>query len=224
MLQGIPFFQCIARGQLCCNPSMQSVDKPLRRRVCVFCGSKMGEGTAYRAEAVALGTLLGKAGLGLVYGGAQVGLMGALADAALAHGGEVIGVIPSSLADVEVAHQRLTRLDVVETMHQRKALMAQEADAFVALPGGFGTLDEFFEILTWAQLGIHSKPCVLVNTGGYYDHLLSFLQVATDQGFLREKYYALIHVVENAAQAVQRMQKLWEALPVDHAPPAEPAP
>jgi uncharacterized protein (TIGR00730 family) len=203
---------------------MQSVDKRIRRRVCVFCGSKSGVAPEYRAEAVGLGSLLGEAGLGLVYGGAQVGLMGALADAVLALGGEVIGVIPRSLADVEVAHQGLSKLVVVETMHERKALMAQEADAFVALPGGFGTLDEFFEILTWAQLGIHAKPCVLVNTAGYFDHLLSFLQVAIDQGFLKAKYYGYINVVENSAEAVERLQKLWETLPVDHAVPGEPAP
>src|SRR5271168_4272970 len=166
---------------------MQSMGEPLRRRVCVFCGSNPGVKQAYRAEAVTLGRLLGEAGLGLVYAGAQVGLMGALADSALAHGSEVIGVIPRSLAGIEVAHQRLSRLVLVETMHERKALMAQEADAFVALPGGFGTLDEFFEILTWAQLEIHTKPCLLVNTTGYYDHLLSFLGVAIDQGFLKAK-------------------------------------
>src|SRR5277367_5418639 len=172
---------------------MHSVDERVRRRVCVFCGSSPGVKQAYRAEAVALGRLLGEAGVGLVYGGAQVGLMGMLADAALAHGSEVIGVIPRALAGVEVAHQGLSRLVLVETMHERKALMVQEADAFVALPGGFGTLDEFFEILTWAQLGIHAKPCVLVNTAGYYDHLLSFLRVAIDEGFLKPKNEALIH-------------------------------
>ena len=141
----------------------------------------------YRAEAVALGRLLGEAGLGLVYGGAQVGLMGALADAALANGSEVIGVIPRVLAGVEVAHQGLSQLVLVETMHERKAMMAQEADAFVALPGGFGTLDEFFEILTWAQLGIHAKPCLLVNTGGYFNHLLSFLRSPSIRASSRRK-------------------------------------
>ena len=199
---------------------MQSIG----RRVCVFCGSSTGLRPEYLAEAVAFGRLLGKAGLGLVYGGAQVGLMGALADAALANGGEVIGVIPRSLAAVEVAHQGLSRLDVVETMHERKALMAQEADAFVALPGGFGTLDEFFEILTWAQLGIHTKPCLMVNTGGYYNHLLSFLEVAIEEGFLKGENRAYIQVVGNAAEALQRVQKLWETLPVYHVAPGEPAP
>ena len=190
----------------------------------MFCGSNLGTKPAYRDEAVALGRLLGKAGLGLVYGGAQVGLMGVLADSALEHGSEVIGVIPRSLAAVEVAHQGLSRLVVVDTMHQRKAIMAQEADAFVALPGGFGTLDEFFEILTWAQLGIHAKPCVLVNTAGYYDRLLSFLEGTIDQGFLKREYYASIHVVADATEALNCMQKLWKALPIDHAAPAEPAP
>jgi uncharacterized protein (TIGR00730 family) len=178
----------------------------------------------YRAEAVALGRLLGEAGLGLVYGGAQVGLMGALADAALAHGSEVIGVIPRALAGVEVAHQKLSQLVLVETMHERKALMAQEADAFVALPGGFGTLDEFFEILTWAQLGIHAKPCLLVNTGGYYDHLLNFLEIAIEHGFLKAENRAYIHVVGSAAEALQCMQELWQTLPVSHVAPAKPAP
>ncbi len=203
---------------------MQSKAKEIGRRVCVFCGSNSGVRPEYRAEAVTLGRLLGEAGLGLVYGGAQVGLMGALADAALAHGSEVIGVIPNALAGVEVAHQNLTRLVMVETMHERKALMAQEADAFVALPGGFGTLDEFFEILTWAQLGIHTKPCLLVNTTGYYDQLLSFLGIAIDQGFLKEKNRALIHVAGSAAEALQCMQSLWKSLPVNHKPPAKPAP
>jgi uncharacterized protein (TIGR00730 family) len=203
---------------------MHSVDEQFRRRVCVFCGSSLGVKPAYRSEAVTLGRLLGEAGLGLVYGGAQVGLMGALADAALANGGEVIGVIPRTLAGIEVAHQRLSQLVLVDTMHERKALMAQEADAFVALPGGFGTLDEFFEILTWAQLNIHAKPCVLVNTGGYYDHLLSFLHVAVDQGFLKQENFALIHIVADAAEALKCMQKLWQSLPMSHVAPAEPAP
>ena len=203
---------------------MHSVDEQFRRRVCVFCGSSLGVKPAYRSEAVTLGRLLGKTGLGLVYGGAQVGLMGALADAALANGGEVIGVIPRTLAGIEVAHQRLSQLVLVDTMHERKALMAQEADAFVALPGGFGTLDEFFEILTWAQLNIHAKPCVLVNTGGYYDHLLRFLQVAIDQGFLKRENFALIHIVADAAEALKCMQKLWQSLPMSHVAPAEPAP
>jgi uncharacterized protein (TIGR00730 family) len=181
-------------------------------------------GPAYRAEAVALGSLLGKAGLGLVYGGAQVGLMGALADASLAHGGQVIGIIPRMLAGVEVAHQNLSRLILVETMHERKAKMAQEADAFVALPGGFGTLDEFFEILTWAQLGIHNKPCLLVNTGGYFDHLLSFLQIAIDQGFLKAANRAYVQVAGSSEEALRLIQRQWKDQPIRHVAPAKPAP
>ncbi len=203
---------------------MQSKTREVGRRVCVFCGSNPGVRPEFRAEAVGLGALLGKAGLGLVYGGAQVGLMGALADAALANGSEVIGVIPRALAGVEVAHQGLSQLVLVETMHERKALMVQEADAFVALPGGYGTLDEFFEVLTWAQLGIHTKPCLLVNTTGYYDHLLSFLEVAIDQGFLKAENRAYIHVVGSAAEALQSMQQLWETVRVSHVAPAAPAP
>src|ERR1700761_125504 len=196
----------------------------MQRRVCVFCGSSPGSKPEYRAEAVGLGQLLGKSGVGLVYGGAHAGLMGTLADSALDHGCKVIGVIPRSLSGIEVAHQRLTRLILVETMHERKALMAKEADAFVALPGGFGTLDEFFEILTWAQLGIHAKPCVLVNTAGYYDHLLTFLQGAIGEGFLKPKNYALIHVVGNAAEAMQCIRKSWQTQPLNHEAPATPAP
>jgi uncharacterized protein (TIGR00730 family) len=190
----------------------------------VFCGSKAGVRPEYLAEAVDLGRLLANAGLGLVYGGARVGLMGALADATLAHGGEVIGVIPRGLAAVEVAHQGLSRLVVVETMHERKAIMAQEADAFLALPGGFGTLDEFFEILTWAQLGIHAKPCLLVNSAGYFNHLLRFLGIAVDEGFLSVESHSYIHVVENAAEALAYTQKLWQTLPVCRVAPAKPAP
>ena len=202
---------------------MQSMGK-VQRSVCVFCGSNSGMKQEYRAEAVRLGQLLGESGLGLVYGGAQVGLMGALADAALEHGSKVLGVIPRALAGVEVAHQRLTRLVQVETMHERKALMAQEADAFFALPGGYGTLDEFFEIITWAQLNIHQKPCVLVNSTGYYDPLLVFLQSAMREGFLKPKNYALIHVAANVADALEYAEKCWRTLPVTHAALGEPAP
>src|ERR1700733_9504666 len=196
----------------------------MERRVCVFCGSSPGVKQEYRAEAVALGRLLGEAGLGLVYGGAHAGLMGIVADSALANGGEVLGAIPRSLAGIEVAHQHLTKLVLVEPMHEGKALMAQEADAFVALPGGFGTLDEFFEILTWAQLGIHAKPCVLVNTAGYYDHLLTFLQGAIDQGFLKPHNYALIQVVATPAEALKSIQNVWKAKPASHEALDKPAP
>jgi uncharacterized protein (TIGR00730 family) len=203
---------------------MRTKGDGLLRRICVFCGSSPGVKPEYLAEAVKLGTLLGISGVGLVYGGAQVGLMGALADAALAHGSEVIGVIPQMLAGVEVAHQRLSKLVLVETMHERKARMEQEADAFVALPGGFGTLDEFFEILTWAQLGIHAKPCLLVNTEGYYDHLLRFLQVAIDEGFLKPQNHAYIQIVSNAAEAMQMVERYWADHAVRRQAPPNPAP
>ena len=193
-------------------------------RVCVFCGASAGRGAIFRETASEVARALVLRGAGIVYGGGSVGCMGALADAALALGGEVIGVIPEALAAREVAHRGLTELHVVGSMHERKALMAQEADAFVALPGGFGTLDEFFEILTWAQLGIHTKPCLMVNTDGYYDHLLSFLEVAIEEGFLKGENRAYIQVVGNAAEALQRVQKLWESLAVCHVAPGEPAP
>ena len=136
--------------------------------------------------------------------------MGALADAALASGGEVIGVIPRALAVREVAHRHLTKLHVVETMHQRKAKMVEESDAFVALPGGFGTLDEFFEVLTWFQLGIHRKPCLLVNVCGYFDGLLHFLDTTVEEGFLKAENRALIHEVRDAGEVLPMLNRLWE--------------
>jgi uncharacterized protein (TIGR00730 family) len=161
-------------------------------RVCVFCGSNKGEDPTYAELSRALGRALAARGLGLVYGGASVGLMGLIADTVLAQGGEAIGVIPSSMVDRELAHTGLTRLHVVNTMHERKALMAELSDAFVALPGGLGTLDELFEAATWAYLGIHSKPIGLLNHEGYYDALLAFLDHATAQGFIRPAARALI--------------------------------
>src|SRR4051812_49148308 len=148
-------------------------------RVCVFCGSNPGARPEYAAAARAVGRALAERGRGLVYGGGNVGLMGVCADAALAAGGEVIGVIPDALQTAEVAHGGLTRLHVVRTMHERKALMADLSDAFAALPGGFGTLDELFEILTWAQLGIHAKPVAILNVAGFFDPLLAMLDHQT---------------------------------------------
>ena len=188
---------------------MDNLRQKTRRRVCVFCGSSDGSRAEYRQAAVALGRLLAEARLGLVYGGAHVGLMGALADSALASGGEVIGVIPRALAVRELAHRHLTKLYVVQTMHQRKAKMAQKSDAFVALPGGFGTLDEFFEVLTWFQLGIHSKPCMLVNTCGYFDGLLQFLDIAVEQGFLKPENRALVHQARDPDEALPMLSRLW---------------
>jgi uncharacterized protein (TIGR00730 family) len=158
------------------------------RRVCVFAGSSAGQRPEYRIAAEHLGRALAGRGMGLVYGGAHVGLMGALADAAIEAGGEVIGVIPQALVDKEVAHHGLADLRIVHSMHERKALMAELSDGFVAMPGGWGTLEELFEILTWGQLGLHQKPCGLLNVAGYFDGLQSFLAHAVDEGFLRRAH------------------------------------
>jgi uncharacterized protein (TIGR00730 family) len=162
------------------------------RSVCVFCGSNPGRRPQYRAGATALGRDLAGRGLRVVYGGAQVGTMGALADAVLAAGGEITGVIPAHLVAAEIAHPGLSDLRVVGSMHERKALMAEMSDAFIALPGGLGTLEEFAEIVTWAQLGLHSKPTGLLNLLGYYDDLLRFLDHATAERFLRPDHRELI--------------------------------
>jgi hypothetical protein len=170
-------------------------------RICVYCGSKTGVQEAYRSAAIDLGHAMAARGWGLVYGGGNVGLMGLVADATLAAGGEVIGVIPQALAtaEKELAHPNLTQLLVVADMHQRKAAMAQRADAFIALPGGYGTLEELFEMLAWAQLGFHKKPLALLNIAGYFDHLIRFLNHALDQGFLRERHLDLIHTATGIA-------------------------
>ena len=164
------------------------------KRICVFCGSSPGRDPEYLAAAGALGRGLAQRGIGLVYGGASVGLMGAVADAARAAGGEVIGVIPQALVDREVAHHGLSDLRVVGSMHQRKAHMAELSDAFVALPGGIGTLEELFEIWTWSQLGDHAKPCAVINVRGYYDALLGFLDHSVTEGFLRSAHRELLIV------------------------------
>jgi uncharacterized protein (TIGR00730 family) len=166
-------------------------------RYCVFCGSSPGRRPVYAQAAAALGRTLAEAGIGLVYGGASVGLMGIVADAAQAHGGEVIGVIPRSLVDKEVAHGGLSDLRVVESMHQRKALMAELSDGFIALPGGIGTLEELFEVWTWAQLGDHGKPCALLNVGGFYDGLSSFLDHVVEEAFLRPMHRDMLIVEQD---------------------------
>jgi uncharacterized protein (TIGR00730 family) len=167
-------------------------DGAVMKRVCVFAGSSPGVRPEYRTAAAALGRAVAARGLGVVYGGAHVGLMGVLADAALGAGGEAIGVIPRALVGRELAHTGLTDLHVVESMHERKALMAALSDGFIALPGGWGTLDELFEILTWAQLGLHHKPVGLLNVQGYFDRLLSFVEHSIDEGFVRPDYRRLI--------------------------------
>jgi hypothetical protein len=163
----------------------------------------VGASPKYLAAAKSLGQQTAGGGWGLVYGGTSVGLMGAAADAALAGGGEVVGVLPRNLQDREIAHRGLTTLHLVGTMHERKALMASLSDAFVALPGGYGTLDEFFEIVTWAQLKIHSKPCILINTDGYYDPLLQFLDQAMGQEFVSPVNREVVQVAADPAEALQ---------------------
>lgn len=164
------------------------------RRICVFCGSQQGQRGEYAQAAACVGRLLAERRLGLVYGGGHIGLMGVLADAALAAGGEVIGVIPQMLVDRELAHPRLTELRIVRSMHERKALMAELADAFVALPGGLGTFEELCEVLTWAQLGLHGKPCGCLNVCGYFDPLAALLDRAMAEGFLQAPHRQLLRI------------------------------
>ena len=175
------------------------------KRMCVFAGSSAGSRPEYmRRPSISVVTLAAR-GIGLVYGGARVGLMGAVADAVLAGGGRVTGVIPRSLVEKEVRTSGLTELRVVTSMHERKALMADLSDAFIALPGGWGTLDELFEILTWAQLGLHRKPCGLLNVQGYFDRLLSFLDHTVEQGFVRREYGSLLAVSDGPAALARRI-------------------
>jgi hypothetical protein len=175
--------------------------KPLSR-VAVFCGSAFGTNPAFRAEASALGAAIAQAGLGLVYGGASRGLMGVVADAALTQGAEVIGVLPEALNGREIAHTRLTSLELVPTMHERKARMYELSDAILVLPGGYGTLDELLEAVTWAQIGLHAKPIVLINTMSYWDGLLAFLDTAVANGFIEARNRGLMRVAANAAEAL----------------------
>jgi uncharacterized protein (TIGR00730 family) len=170
-------------------------------RVCVFCGSSSGAAAEYTRAAAEAGEALVRRGLGLVYGGGHVGLMGVVADAVLRVGGSAIGVITQSLVDKEVAHTGLSELHVVRTMHERKALMASLADAFLVLPGGIGTLEEFFEVWTWGQLGDHHKPCGLVNVAGYFDRLIGFLDHSVSEQFLKPKHRGML-IVGDTADAV----------------------
>ncbi len=174
-------------------------------RVGVFCGSSLGARPGYVTAAHELGRTLARRGLGLVYGGGAVGLMGELADAALAEGGSVVGVIPDALLAKEVGHRALPDLRVVGSMHERKALMAELADAFIALPGGFGTLDEFCEIVTWAQLGYHRKPCAILNVDGYFDAFLRFLDDSVTAGFVRAAHRDMLVIDDNPARLLDRM-------------------
>jgi len=180
------------------------------QRLCVFCGSSPGGDPAYAAATAELGAALARAGIAIVYGGASVGLMGTLADAAVAAGGEVVGVIPQALVDREIAHPALSELHVVGSMHERKALMAELSDGFVALPGGTGTLDELFEVYTWTQLGLHSKPLGLLDVRGYFAHLVGFLDHAVHERFVTAEHREML-VVEDRADALLAAFRRWRA-------------
>ncbi|MGA1287777.1 MAG: TIGR00730 family Rossman fold protein [Rubrivivax sp.] len=176
--------------------------------VCVYCGSRTGIDPAHAQAAQALGRAIGERGWQLVYGGGKVGLMGVVADAVLAHGGRVIGVIPRMLMDREVGHTDLQELHVVDTMHQRKQMMAERVHAFLALPGGIGTLEELFEVWTWRQIGYHTRPIGLLNVGGYYDALLNFLQHSVDQGFLAAPQKEVLQVGSDPCELLQRLHQM----------------
>lgn len=181
------------------------------KRIAVYCGSNKGARPEYAAAAQQLGALLAREKIELVYGGGMVGLMGVVADAVLEHGGHVIGVIPEKLVIKEVVHEKLPDLRVVKTMHERKALMAELSDGFIALPGGYGTFEEFFEVLAWGQLGWHSKPFGLLNVGGFYDQMHEFLDHARNEGFIRPQHRALV-LVENSAEKLLGLMKNFRPL------------
>ena len=190
------------------------------KRVCVYCGSSPGENPAHRESAEQIGALLAARGIGLVYGGGNVGLMGIIADAALEAGGEVIGVIPSALMEKELGHLGATKLHVTTSMHERKQMMADLSDGFIALPGGIGTLEELFETFTWLQLGFHAKPVGLLNVASFYDHLLAFLHHATQEKFFRPEHLDWLLVESDANALLNRMAAFrpvalgkWDAPP-----------
>jgi uncharacterized protein (TIGR00730 family) len=173
--------------------------------LCVYCGSRTGSEPAYRAAAAAVGTAIGRQGWQLVYGGGRAGLMGLVADAALAAGARVVGVIPATLMERELGHPGLHELHVVQTMHERKHLMAERSDAFVALPGGIGTFEELFEVWTWRQLGYHDKPVGLLNVDGYYDALIAFLRQTEERGFVSQVQRELLTVDDDPRRLLERL-------------------
>jgi uncharacterized protein (TIGR00730 family) len=189
--------------------------------VCVFCGSRPGNDPAYVAAARETGTAIAKRGWRLVYGGGQIGIMGAVADAALAAGGEVIGVIPRSLLHKEVAHPGVTRMHVVTSMHRRKALMSSLSDGFLTLPGGFGTLEEFFETLTWAQLGLQPKPCALLNVEGFWDPMLKMMENLVGEGFVSPEHLELVLSGREPSPLLDRMA-VYEPPPEVRTPQVDP--
>jgi len=175
------------------------------KRICVFCGSSGGTDPVYMKTAAEVGAFLASRGIELVYGGGRVGLMGRIADSVLANGGKVIGVIPEALAKKEIEHEGLTELYVVNSMHERKAMMAEFADGFIAMPGGFGTFEEFCEIVTWAQLGIHQKACGLLNVNGFYDSLIELFDHSTSSGFVREEHRGIVLVESEISRLFEAM-------------------
>jgi uncharacterized protein (TIGR00730 family) len=176
------------------------------KRICVFCGSSSGASPAYLETATRLGEIIAARGIGLVYGGARCGLMGAVANAAIGNGGEVVGVIPEALIEKEIAHVGVSDLRIVGSMHERKMLMSDLADAFIAMPGGMGTMEEFCEVLTWAQLGLHKKPCGLLNVEGYYHHLISFFDHAVAERFVKPEHRSLIVIDEEPQRLIERLE------------------
>jgi uncharacterized protein (TIGR00730 family) len=186
----------------------------LTRRICVFTGSRHGARSEYAEAAKRLGRDLVARNYGLVYGGGNVGLMTVIADTVLEMNGHVTGVIPDSLVSKEVAHQGLTELRIVQSMHERKALMAELSDGFIAMPGGIGTMEEFFEVLSWAQLGIHEKPCGLLNVCGYYDPLIEFLDHAVSEDFIKPKHRALLVVESEPVQLLDRFETIMAGHPL----------
>lgn len=192
--------------------------------IAVFCGSSPGNVSAYSEDAKRLANALSNAGITLIYGGAQLGLMGVIADQMLENNSRVIGVIPKSLTHAEIVHKKLTELHIANSMHERKALMESLADGFIMLPGGTGTLEEFFEMHTWAQIGYHNKPCAILNTNGYYDHLLTFLDHAVSQGFLKPSYRDMVIVDQDPRALINKLiayqapvEEKWVSQPMSSA-------
>ena len=176
------------------------------KKLCVFCGSSFGADKKYSSAAIELGSVIAQAGVGLVYGGAKVGLMGTIASAALKEGGEVFGVIPKQLIEKEVAHEGLTKLHIVNSMHERKKLMADLSDGFIAMPGGFGTLEEIFEVVAWGQLNFHSKPVGLLNVGGYFDSMIKFLDHTVKEEFIKPEHRKMILVDEKPKPLLNKLK------------------
>lgn len=176
------------------------------KRITIFCGSSSGTDDLYKSQATLLGQTLAKQHIEIVYGGAKVGLMGAVAEGALSEGGKVIGVLPHFLRGKEISHEHLTQLILVDSMHERKAIMNELCDGIIALPGGFGTMDELFEMLTWAQLGLHKKPVALFNIDGYYDSLIALMQTMVDKGFLKAVNQKMLLVSDNIGELLEKMK------------------